>query len=323
MHLSIFLPIALVVWWSSTTFVEYIARPAYPVPAPGSAILITGARSGIGLSAAKRLSKEGFFVFASTRTAQAAEAISAMHISNMVGVKLDLLSEEDMVQVEQMIRQWCAKTGNRFAGVVHNGIAIGKSGFVELTRLEEAKTFHASGLEAVRLLTQKLLPLIRAHHGRVVGISSFAQLVPMPGGSAYSETKAALAMFLNCLRLELYPAGCAVVNIAPGAISTGLMTETHVRKWFDEIYSPPALNEAYPFYAAKAKESVDKMITTTTFAWQTTDKGSTDDLILEAFSSPRPPFTVFPGSFGIPAKLLAQVLSYLPESVVFRLLTEM
>jgi short-subunit dehydrogenase len=52
------------------------------------------------------------------------------------------------------------------------------------------------------------------------GISSVAGVRGLPGGGAYSASKAAAAIYLEALRLELKARRIAVVDVAPGYIDT-------------------------------------------------------------------------------------------------------
>jgi short-subunit dehydrogenase len=56
--------------------------------------------------------------------------------------------------------------------------------------------------------------------GRLVGIASVAGVRGLPGGGAYSASKAAVKSYCESLRVELYGSGVKVVTIAPGYIDT-------------------------------------------------------------------------------------------------------
>jgi len=58
--------------------------------------------------------------------------------------------------------------------------------------------------------------------GRLVGIASVAGVRGLPGGSAYSASKAAAVKYLEALRVEMRASGVQVVTIAPGYIRTPL-----------------------------------------------------------------------------------------------------
>lgn len=61
---------------------------------------------------------------------------------------------------------------------------------------------------------------MRENGGVLCGISSVAGVRGLPGGAAYSASKAAVAVYLEALRLELKGEGIAVVDVAPGYIDT-------------------------------------------------------------------------------------------------------
>jgi len=70
-------------------------------------------------------------------------------------------------------------------------------------------------------LVHTFQPFIAGMHGGVLcGISSVAGVRGLPGGGAYSASKAAATVYLEALRLELKARGIAVVTVAPGYIDT-------------------------------------------------------------------------------------------------------
>ena len=71
-------------------------------------------------------------------------------------------------------------------------------------------------------LTQKLLPLLRENHGRIINMGSIAGKVALPGFASYSASKFALEGFTDSLRREVEPFGVAVSLVEPGAIETPL-----------------------------------------------------------------------------------------------------
>ena len=67
-------------------------------------------------------------------------------------------------------------------------------------------------------ITQKFLPLIRAHKGRIVNMSSLAGLLSAARQGAYAASKFALEALTDSLRRELAPLGVAVVSVNPAFI---------------------------------------------------------------------------------------------------------
>src|SRR5262249_24026353 len=68
--------------------------------------------------------------------------------------------------------------------------------------------------------------------GTLVGIASVAGFRGLPGGSAYSASKAAAISYLESLRVELHASGVSVVTICPGYIRTPMTAENRYRMPF-------------------------------------------------------------------------------------------
>ena len=63
-------------------------------------------------------------------------------------------------------------------------------------------------------------PMRAAKRGTLVGIASVAGFRGIPGGGAYSASKAAAIRYCESLRVELRGTGVSVVTICPGYIRT-------------------------------------------------------------------------------------------------------
>ncbi len=72
--------------------------------------------------------------------------------------------------------------------------------------------------------THAALPQLKESGGRIVAVSSLAGLVGVPGRTAYSATKFAMAGFFEALRTELKPAGVSVTTAYPGVVATETRT---------------------------------------------------------------------------------------------------
>ncbi|MFM8980372.1 MAG: SDR family NAD(P)-dependent oxidoreductase [Planctomycetia bacterium] len=191
------------------------AAPASP---PRTA-LVTGATDGIGLALARRLDRQGLRLVLLGRRPLASvdAALAARHVT----VVADLAQPH---AARAAVEQALAAAGiERLDLLVHNA-AVGS--FVALEREPAARLLEqlAVDLEAPLLLTQALLPRLRAARGRVVLVSSVAAQLACPDFAAYSAMKRALEGFGRALRLE--ERGAVEVRVvAPG----GTRTDIHVK----------------------------------------------------------------------------------------------
>jgi short-subunit dehydrogenase len=70
--------------------------------------------------------------------------------------------------------------------------------------------------------THAALPHLKAARGRIVGVSSLAGLVGVPGRTAYCGTKFAMTGFFEALRVELMSSGVSVTLAYPGVVATDI-----------------------------------------------------------------------------------------------------
>jgi len=190
---------------------------ARPTPLPGSAILITGASTGIGQACALRLDRMGFHVFAGVRSAAAAEALSRKASLRLVPIQLDITDQPSIDAACYTIASVVRETG--LAGLVNNaGIAVG--GPLEVLPISDLRRQLEVNVSGQIAVTQAFLPLIRQDKGRIVMIGSISGRLALPLLGPYSASKFALEALTSALRMELHPWGIHVAMIEPAGIAT-------------------------------------------------------------------------------------------------------
>jgi NAD(P)-dependent dehydrogenase (short-subunit alcohol dehydrogenase family) len=178
------------------------------------ATLITGCSSGIGRCLAVGLAARGYRVFASVRQEKDASELLALGLESIV---LDLNSPESIDRAVQDIAQ---RTGGKLYALINNG-AFGIPGAVEDLTRETLRAQFETNVFGTQELTNKALPLMRAHReGRIVQISSMLGLVCLAYRGAYSASKFALEALSDTLRLELRGTNIHVSLIEPGPITS-------------------------------------------------------------------------------------------------------
>ncbi len=190
-----------------------------PIEVAGSAVLVTGASSGIGATLAVRLAEAGATVgLVARRADRLAEVLERCRVhapeSRSWSVDLGDLDAAEAVALEA----WDAF--GRLDVLVNNA-AIPSRHHVralddELVRQAMDVNFHSP----VRMTLAVLPRMLTRDRGVIVNVSSFGGRAGIPGEAAYCASKFALCGWSESLALDLWRTGVGVRLIIPGAIDT-------------------------------------------------------------------------------------------------------
>jgi short-subunit dehydrogenase len=192
------------------------ADPKPPLSSP--VVLITGASSGIGEAAARRLAREpGARLVLVARREERLRALAASLGEERVSyVAVDLLDDDAPAE----IRDHVLERHNCLHLLVNNAGASWRASFAD-GGYENVRRTMAINFDAQLRLTEALLPLLRScAPSAIVNVSSTAGRVSRPGAGAYSASKFALAGWSDSLWAEEKPNGVHVGLVLPGFIAT-------------------------------------------------------------------------------------------------------
>ena len=175
------------------------------------AVLITGARQGIGWAASERLADAGWEVYAGVRDEASMKRIADSN-ARITPVQLDITDPAHIAALERVLPQKL--------GAVVNNAAFALLGPIESLSLADLRSQFEVNLLGSVAVTQAVLPRLRAAQGRIVFVSSTGgrSVVPMEG--AYCSSKFAIEGVADALRVELRPWGVKVVVVEPGPTNT-------------------------------------------------------------------------------------------------------
>jgi 3-oxoacyl-[acyl-carrier protein] reductase len=185
----------------------------------GKVAVVTGASKGIGASIAEHLAAAGASVVVNYASSQAGADAVVARISagggKAIAVQGDVSKSEDIARLFAETKQAYGKVD----------ILVNNAGVYEFAPLEAitAGHFHKQfNLNVLGLLltTQEAVKHIGPDGGSIINISSIVGPMPVPTGSVYSATKAAVDALTVALAGELGPRKIRVNSLNPGMVET-------------------------------------------------------------------------------------------------------
>lgn len=185
-------------------------------------VIITGASSGIGLACAYQFAAQGAIISLAART-----------IEKLLDVQKDIQAKGGKVLVTQTdvtkesdCQHLIEQTVNAFGrvDVLINNAGISMRALFKDADLTVIKQLMDVNFWGTVYCTKYALPYLLESKGSVVGVSSIAGYVGLPGRTGYSASKFAMHGFLEALRTENLKTGLHVLIAAPG------FTASNIRK---------------------------------------------------------------------------------------------
>ncbi len=174
---------------------------------------ITGASSGIGRAAALTLSKAGYRVIGTSRTAAEHEMRD--------GIRMIACDVTDEQSVARAVAQVMAEFGEIDLLVNNAGYAL--SGAAEESSVGQVQALFDTNFLGVVRVTNAVLPIMRAQgRGRILNIGSVMGIIPGPFGAYYAASKHAIEGYSESLDHEVRPFGIRVAVIEPWATKTSI-----------------------------------------------------------------------------------------------------
>lgn len=184
-----------------------------------SAVLITGASTGIGATYAERFARRGHDLVLVARDLVRMEVL-ASRLRQEAGVTIDILQADltqatDLAKVETRLRD-----DARIGILVNNaGTAIGGS-FVEQSLDDMSKLVALNATALVRLAGAIAPRLAKAGEGAIINIGSVVGLAPEFAMTVYGATKAFVLFLSQGLAQELGSKGVYIQAVLPATTRT-------------------------------------------------------------------------------------------------------
>lgn len=185
---------------------------------------ITGAGTGIGAAAAKRLALEGMRVVVSGRRVEPLKTVADSIASAGGDAVVEPLDVSDAAAVDETANRIIAEYGAVDVLVHSAGINIPNRAWADLTA-EGWQQIQRVNVDGAFHCTHSVLPAMRKKGGGLmIFISSWAGPYPSPiAGAAYSASKSALDAMTVVLNQEESRHGIRACTVCPGEVATEIL----------------------------------------------------------------------------------------------------
>nr|HEX4317149.1 SDR family oxidoreductase [Kofleriaceae bacterium] len=188
----------------------------------GKTVVVTGAGSGIGETAAAMFARAGATTFGIVRRPEALESARAKHPA----VRWLVADVGKAADVRGALAR-VVDHGGRLDVLVNNA-GVFAPGPLEAATEAAIRAQLDVNVVGLVLTTQAALAALVATKGSIVNIGSAAGHKPAAGASIYGATKAAVESLTRSWALELAPAGVRVNAICPGPTDTPVFSKLGV-----------------------------------------------------------------------------------------------
>ena len=220
--------------------------------------VVTGASSGIGRALALELAAHGASVCLVGRQLETLEAVAAAAEGE---AKQKYCYRADL-SVSSEVDDLVARINRELPPVdilVHCAavIALGPVASASPTQFD---LHYQTNLRAPYVLTQGLLPGLKARQGQVLFVNSSAGLAAKANAAQYAASKHALKALADSLREEVNPAGVRVLSLFPGRTASPMQAAVHAaegKAYQPQLLAQPADIAALAVHALTLPRSIE------------------------------------------------------------------
>jgi short-subunit dehydrogenase len=183
-------------------------------------VIITGASSGIGRSLALEAARSGArLVLAARNMANLSEVVDEIKQfnENVIACQTDVSKESDC---QKLIETTVSKFGK--IDILINNAGISMRAIFADADLKVIHRLMDVNFWGTVYCTKFALPYLLKSKGSVVGVSSTAGFMGLPGRTGYSASKFAMQGFLESLRIENIRNGLHVLIASPGFTASNI-----------------------------------------------------------------------------------------------------
>jgi NADP-dependent 3-hydroxy acid dehydrogenase YdfG len=204
-------------------------------------VVITGASSGLGEAAARRLAQGGAKLVLGARRLDRLQALAKkLSLQPDAAVQTDVGKYDD---VKRLVDH-AVKSHGRLDVIINNAGLMPQS-LLESLKIDEWDRMIDVNIKGVLYGIAAALPVMKAQKsGHIINVSSVAGHKVRPGSTIYSATKSAVRVISEGLRQEVKPYNIRTTIISPGAVESELpdtITDPDIGARVSQFYKDVAI----------------------------------------------------------------------------------
>ena len=205
-------------------------------------VVITGASSGLGEAAARRLASDGAKVILGARRLDRLEAIAdSLGLSDEAVLRTDVTNADD---VKRLVTRAIDNHGR--IDVILNNAGIMPHSPLERCKIDDWDRTVDINIKGVLYGIAAALPHMKEQKsGQIINVSSVAGHKVRPSSAVYAATKTAVRVISEGLRQEVKPYNIRTTIISPGAVQSELpdsVTEPDIAEAVKGLYASHAIS---------------------------------------------------------------------------------
>lgn len=224
-------------------------------------VVITGASSGLGEAAVRRLALDGAKLVLGARRLERLQALTQeLSLGKDAAIQTDVTHAD---QVKRLVDSAVKQHGR--VDVIINNAGLMPQSLLESLKVDEWDRMIDVNIKGVLYGIAAVLPHMKAQKsGHIINVSSVAGHKVGAGSAVYSATKYAVRALSEGLRQEVKPYNIRTTVISPGAVATELpdtITDPNVgervRELYDRVAIPADSFASMVAFAMSQPEDVD------------------------------------------------------------------
>ena len=187
--------------------------------------VVTGGSSGIGRAISLSLAAQGAMLCLVGRKLETLNAVAKKARATASGVlsyPTDLTLDEDIEELTSRLQE-----DFEYIDMLIHSAGVISPGRIEAAPIHDLDWQYRTNVRAPYVLTQALLPMLRACRGQIVFMNSTVGLNANANVGQYAATKHALKALADTLRAEVNADGVRVLSVFLGRTATPMQAAVH------------------------------------------------------------------------------------------------